>query len=179
MAEIDPKTAIPPDDSGSDTFARFKYQAHATFPFCLLAVTTGDIVNVIPEHFEDVAVETKKKSWRFLQIKTRNPETGPWTLSSVLPPAGAMQSLWRAHSHIGERVEATYELVLEGTLKSGDTIHGLTSSADRQALAQAVAKKLKIKKHEAERFLERFRFNGLKLSGSGGALDRERLWRGE
>lgn len=37
MSTIDPKDVEPPDDSGSDTFARFVYQAHAMFPLCLYA----------------------------------------------------------------------------------------------------------------------------------------------
>jgi hypothetical protein len=152
----DPKTAVPPDDSGSDTFARFRYQAHATFPLCLFAVTTNDIRSVIPEHFEDIAVEGTT-GWRFLQVKTRNPGSGPWTLSSVLPPTGALQSLWRAYTHLGTAVDATYEMVLEGTLKSGDDIHSLASPAERRALAETLSTRLSITKNEAEAFLDRVR----------------------
>ena len=156
MIKSDPKSVVPPDDSGSDTFARFKYQAHAIFPLCLFAVTTSDIRSVIPEHLEDIAVEGIG-SWRFVQIKTRNPESGPWTLASVLPPSGALQSLWRAYRVVGSGVEATYEMLLEGSLKASDDIQLLGSASDRPKLAEALAGRLEVTKEEAAAFLQRVR----------------------
>ena len=44
----DPKYIEPPDDSGSDTYARYRYQAKIIFPFVLSCGMGHDIVSVIP-----------------------------------------------------------------------------------------------------------------------------------
>lgn len=120
----------PPDDTGSDTFSRFIYQAHVTFPLCLYAATGTDISNIYAEHIEDVAVEQSDR-WRFLQIKTRNPGSGPWTLSDLITKGGAIHSLWRAYEAAGAARACTYEMHLEGHPKTGDAIHHLRNEAGR------------------------------------------------
>ena len=85
-------------DWGSDTFARFRYQAEATLPYCLSLVSShSDIQAVIPEHLEDIAIKTDS-GWRFLQVKTRNPERGLWGASDLLSKkGGALRSLYRTY----------------------------------------------------------------------------------
>ena len=84
----------PPDDTGADTFRRFRYQAHVIFRFCLDCALVGNVTSVLPEYFEDVALELSSNSWRFAQIKTRNPDQGPWTLADLLKKkGGALRSL--------------------------------------------------------------------------------------
>lgn len=130
VTAADPKDIEPPDDRGSDTFARFAYQAHAMFPLCLYAATGNEIQNIYAEHIEDIAVELNDR-WRFLQIKTRDPGLGPWTLADVTGKGGAIHSLWRAYTAVGDGTAATYELHLEGHLRSGDPIQSLRSQNGR------------------------------------------------
>src|SRR5258708_9759329 len=120
-----PNQVVPPDDTGSDTFARFKYQAHVTFPYCFELTRDHAIENVFAEHIEDIALDLGG-SWRFLQVKTRDAGLGPWTFKEVIH-AGAVRSLWRAYQAVGASLEATYELQLEGALNNGDVLADLVS----------------------------------------------------
>src|SRR3954454_19518106 len=111
----DPHELLSPDDSGGDTFARFKYQAHVTFPYCLLLARGEAVTDVYAEHIEDIAV-CESGAWRFLQVKSRNPERGQWTFGEVLR-SGAIRSLWRAYQAVAGSFEAKYEICLEGMLQ--------------------------------------------------------------
>jgi len=71
----DPHAIVTPDDSGSDTLARFQYQAHVTFPYCLKLATGDGVTDVYAEHIEDIAVR-ESDAWRFLQVKSRKPSAG-------------------------------------------------------------------------------------------------------
>jgi len=66
----EPVQVVPPDDTGSDTFARFKYQAHVTVPYCLDLARGEEITSVFAEHVEDIAVEVGG-SWRFLLLELK------------------------------------------------------------------------------------------------------------
>lgn len=70
-------TSSPPDDSGTDAYQRFAYQAHVAFWFCVRCYFDGDPVAVYCEHWEDLLVEYTERL-RFTQIKTRDPGRGPW-----------------------------------------------------------------------------------------------------
>jgi hypothetical protein len=111
---------VSPDDSGSDTFARFCYQAHATFPYCLRLVQGQGVTDVFAEHVEDIAVHDAG-SWRFLQVKSGDPGRGPWTFAEALK-SGAFRSLWRAYRTAGPVLEATYEVCLEGAVRNDDVL---------------------------------------------------------
>ena len=52
----EPSELVAPDDSGSSTFARFKYQAHATFPHFFRLAHSEAVTEIYAEHIEDVAV---------------------------------------------------------------------------------------------------------------------------
>src|ERR1035437_1260020 len=97
---MDPSQLVPSNDTGKSSFERFCYQAHIAFPYCLNCALGGDVVCVVAEHIEDLAVETNE-GWRFLQIKTRDPEKGPWTLSDLTGKSGGLCSLLRAHRRLG------------------------------------------------------------------------------
>ncbi len=156
MTAVDPKHIEPPDDSGSDTFARFVYQAHAMFPLCLYAATGSEIQSIYAEHLEDIAVELNTR-WRFLQVKTRDPGLGPWTFAEVTGKGGAIHSLWRAYTAVGEGTAATYELHLEGHLRSGDPIHHLRSPVTRvdEVLITRVQNAVKAGEDEVRAFCAR------------------------
>jgi hypothetical protein len=160
-----PEHLMPPDDTGSDTFARFKYQAHVTFPYCFELTQGHSIQSVFTEHIEDIALDLGS-SWRFLQVKTRDAGLGPWTFSEVVR-TGALRSLWRAFQAVGPSLEATYEFQLEGALKKGDELAGIASgeSTDdvfRIALAGAIG----TTEEEVESFSSRLRVHDLPLRRS-------------
>lgn len=119
----DPGSLEPVRDAGSDTFDRYLYQAEVTFPFCLECALGGEIKAVVPEHLEDIALEYERR-WRFIQVKSRDPERGLWTLADLLGSSGALQSLYKTHRlTIGSN--ATLELLLEGATKAKDPIRHL------------------------------------------------------
>ncbi len=47
----------PPENTGADTFRRYRYQAEIAFPYCLSCLTVDGANSVIMEHFEDMVVE--------------------------------------------------------------------------------------------------------------------------
>lgn len=145
-------------DWGSDTFARFRYQAEVTLPYCVSAVLSeNDIVAVVPEHMEDVALATGT-GWRFLQIKSRNPERGLWQLADLFTKGGALRSLYRTYLlTTGE--ERSLELVLEGAVKPKDRIAMLRRGEDRSELVPIVMDKLGPDASSAEDFLSRITLN--------------------
>ena len=150
---------MPQRDWGADTFARFRYQAEVTLPYCLAALTsTQDILVVIPEHLEDIALKTKT-GYRFLQVKTRDPERGLWTASALFAKgSGALRSLYRTYL-LTKSEPHSLELILEGAVKNNDPIRTLYPGQDRTALLSIVMEKLGSSQIEAEAFLARLTLN--------------------
>ena len=91
LLEVDP-----PDNTGSDVLRRYRYQAHIAFPFCLRCCTEQQITSVFVEHFEDVLVQFTD-SWHMMQIKTKNPDRGPWKLKETLGKSGGIKGLARTY----------------------------------------------------------------------------------
>jgi hypothetical protein len=147
----------PPDDSGSDTFRRYCYQAHVAFPFCLKCALGEDILSVVAEHVEDVAIEEVDK-WRFLQVKTRNPELGPWRLSHLTSTGGALHSAFRSHKVLPD-VSLTIEILLEGSISPKDEINLLRSEEGRRRpeLCEKIQQALGIDPQDCESFMSRIR----------------------
>ena len=146
---------MPDRDWGSDTLARFRYQAEVTLPYCVSALLfENDIVAVIPEYREDIALETKT-GWRFLQVKSRDPERGLWTAADLFArKGGALRSLYRTYLLTKEE-DCSLELVLEGAVKTDNAIEALRPDQDRSRLVPMVMEKLKATQASAEDFLQR------------------------
>ena len=141
---------MPDKDRGSDTLARFRYQAEVTLPYCVAAILgENDIVAVIPEHLEDIALETTT-GWRFLQVKSRDPERGLWTAGDLFAKkGGALRSLYRTYL-LTEGEEYSLELVLEGAVKTDNPIGALRPDQDRSRLVPMVMEKLGATQASAE-----------------------------
>jgi hypothetical protein len=149
---------VPPDDSGSDSFARFCYQAHIAFALCLACARAEEgIISVVAEHFEDIAVECID-GWRLLQIKTRDPEQGPWRLAHVTKQGGALHTLYRSHCALPD-APITLELLLEGPVASGDQISLLETHEGRcdPTLHATIRDRLNIAGDECSSFVSRLR----------------------
>jgi len=120
MATVDPADIPTPDDSGSDAFERFRYQAMIAVPFCVDCGLGGRTLSVVAEHIEDVAVQLDG-SWRFIQVKTRDLQRGPWRISYLLANSGAFRSLLRSHRALTE-TPCTLEAFLEGPVDRKDPL---------------------------------------------------------
>lgn len=154
-------TAMPPDDSGSDAFRRYTYQAHVVFPLTLRLYFEGDIVAIYCEHWEDVLIEFADRL-RFVQIKTRDAGRGPWRYRHLMDEGGALRSLLRTHralEALGESRPVEYEVCLEGAVESGDEINRLLISGDGpdDAMCETCARRLEINLDEARALLARVR----------------------
>jgi hypothetical protein len=153
--------AIPePDDTGSDTFARFRYQAEVAFPTCLRCALLGDVLALVPERIEDLLIE-EQALVRFVQIKTRDAGYGPFTFADLLEDGGALRSLLRTHSALtglSDGREIVYEIWLERGAKRKNPIeqllrpHGTGADDD---MVDKCAKTLKIDRAIAADLLRR------------------------
>jgi hypothetical protein len=144
---------LPPDDTGADTFRRFRFQAEVAFPYCLNCALDGNIKSVIMEHFEDLVIEDSA-FWRFQQIKTRNLDRGPWKLTDILSEhGGGIHALFRTYQVIKDHANIRLELLLEGTLKPQDGINELRTCSPSAATSKKVQDALDTSPEEAKNFL--------------------------
>lgn len=154
MSEEFLSSTPPPDDSGTDTYKRYRYQAYVAFQYCLDCVASGKVQSVIMEHFEDIVIEYSDY-WYFAQIKTRNPNQGPWRLSHTLSESGGLRSLYRTFS-ITQDVSAKYGLFLEGAVARDDPLNSLIPprDLDDEILFERVKERLQIEDEECKAFLD-------------------------
>jgi len=145
---------LPPDDAGRDAYARFGYQAHIAFAYCLRCYCCDDVVSIHAEHFEDLMV-TFTDRVRFVGIKTRDLELGPWTLNDLLN-SGAFKSLLRTRRAIpsSDQRRFEFEIRLEGPLRRGNLIEGLLERPIPNTVVSKCAASLGIGADECRTFLE-------------------------
>ena len=150
---------MPNRDWGSDTAARFRYQAEVTLPYCVSALLSeNEIRAVIPEHLEDIAIETAT-GLRFIQVKSRNPERGLWNASDLFAKkGGALRSLYRTYL-LTRGEDHSLELALEGAIQTKNVIHKLRPDQDRSELVPLVVEKFGTSRESAEDFLQRVILN--------------------
>lgn len=142
--------AQPPDDTGTDTLKRFRYQAQLAFPFCLDCALGGSVRSVIMEHFEDIVVEYPDH-WRFIQVKSRNDSRGPWRLTDAMDGLKSLHRAYKNTSHLN----AKYSLFLEGAIASADDLNKLVPIKPvlDDALCLRVMASLSISRAECDAFL--------------------------
>jgi hypothetical protein len=105
------------DSSGSETFARYRYQAKLTLLYWLGTLSdTNGLLAVYTEHVEDILLEYAT-SLVFMQIKTRAANAGVWTAEKMCSEGGGVDSLCRAYVVACDR-NCTFELHLEGSVSS-------------------------------------------------------------
>jgi hypothetical protein len=149
-----------PDDTGSQTFKRYRYQAEAAFMSCLDLALVRSVVSITPERIEDLLIEQADR-WRFIQIKTRDPGLNAFTFADLLGDGGALRSVARTHNAIldfDDGREIRYEIWLELGAKTGNSIERLLIQKrlgpDGEMIEQC-AKRLKVDKAFAEAMLNR------------------------
>jgi hypothetical protein len=158
---IDEIDEIPdPDDSGSDTSKRYRYQAEAAFMSCLDLALIQTVLSITPERIEDLLIEQADR-WRFVQIKTRDPGLGAFTFADLLAKKGAMRSVARTHQAVqgfDDGREIRYEIWLELGARSSNPIERLLvqdwRGPDSEMIEQC-AKRLKVEESFAEAMLKR------------------------
>ena len=148
------------ESSGARAYSGFCYQAELAVAFCVDCATGGKIISVFPELVEDIALETTS-GWRFIQVKTKNPDIGPWTLTEVTAEHGALRSLVRAYRNLPE-VPYTLELYLEGPIRNGDLLRALQDppDGDVEDCHRKCIERLELKPEEAPGFFDRLRVRG-------------------
>lgn len=146
-----PLSQTPPDDTGTDTLRRFRYQAQLALPFCLACARQEKVRSVIMEHFEDIVLEYENY-WQFIQVKSRNSDQGDWSFSQTIE---ALKSLHRAYQTISN-ISAKYSLFLEGNLSAKNELKVLINSNSKipDSLLKKVAEELKIDASQCEAFLK-------------------------
>jgi hypothetical protein len=153
-------TAIePPDNTGSETFARYVYQALAAFPYCLQCAIDNGIQCIYPEHFEDLALQTSTR-WRFIQIKTRDPKYGAWRLTHLVDTGGAFHSLLRTYRALGT-LDYTLEAFLQGAVAYGDDLLCIEdrSAGDFERCRTRIRDGLHLGDDELDGFVDRLRLS--------------------
>jgi Cap4, dsDNA endonuclease domain len=152
--------ANPPNDSGSQTFARYCYQAKVAFPYVLVCAAGSQVTSVYLEHFEDIAIEASSQ-WDFLQVKSRQLSQGPWRLSDVLGQDGAFRSLLRTYRALrGGRLLGDTRLVacLEGAVKVGDDLELFVGNpCGRDDVIARLSSRLDLAGEEVGDFIPRLR----------------------
>jgi hypothetical protein len=148
----DPLNMQPPDETGTDTFRRYLYQAYLAVPYCLECVSGGKVRSIVMEHFEDLTIEYDDY-WYFVQVKTRNPDLGPWRLTHAI---NGLKSLFRTFEVLKDS-PATYGLHLEGAIASDDVLNELVppKSELSNSLRSRILSKLNISKSECDNFLSK------------------------
>lgn len=146
-----PLNQTPPDDTGTDTLKRFRYQAQIALPFCLACARKEKVCSIIMEHFEDIVVEYDDY-WHFIQVKTRNAERGQWKLPDAID---GLKSLYRAFSETSH-LNAKYSLFIEGAIAARDDLNALTHSKIdiSNDLVQKISQKLNLEDSNCRVFLE-------------------------
>jgi hypothetical protein len=160
VKQVDVDVVPDPDESGTDTFVRFRYQAHAAFLYCMDCALIGKVKSITPERFEDLLVEEALR-WRLIQLKTRDAGYGLWLFGDLLGDSGALRSIVRTHKALvdfDDGREIAYEVHLEGAAKRGDDIEHLVAphgAGATEQMVQRCAKRLKIEEDLARAVLER------------------------
>jgi hypothetical protein len=149
-----------PDDTGSDTFKRYRYQAEAAFTACLDLALVQTVVSITPERIEDLLIEQADR-WRFIQIKTRDPGLNAFTFAELLGDGGALRSVARTHEAVGDFDDGRdirYEIWLERGARTGNAIERLLTHKRQgpdSEMVELCAKRLKIEESCAEAMLDR------------------------
>lgn len=145
-----PLNQTPPDDTGTDTLKRFRYQAQLAVPFCLSCARKEKIRSIILEHFEDIVVEYDDY-WHFIQVKTRNADRGPWKLTDAMD---GLKSLYRAFNETSH-LKAKYSLFIEGAISAKDDLNALTPPKTdvSDEIIQKISQKLEIEDSECRTFI--------------------------
>jgi hypothetical protein len=146
-----PLDQTPPDDTGTDTLKRFRYQAQLALPFCLACARKEKVRSIIMEHFEDIVVEYDDH-WHFIQVKTRNAERGQWKLLDAID---GLKSLYRAFKETSH-LNAKYSLFIEGSIAARDDLNALTHSKRdiSDDLVEEIYQKLNLEDDNCRAFLE-------------------------
>ena len=149
-----------PDDTGTDTYKRFRYQAEVAFSSCLDMALIQRVVSITPERIEDLLIE-HADCWRFVQIKTRDAGLNPFSFADLLGDGGALKSIARTHKALAgfdDGREIRYEIWLERGAKNGNDIGRLLLPSRIGPSGEMVtkcAKRLKVDETFAQEMLNR------------------------
>lgn len=148
---------LPSDDTGSVTYARYKYQVKLCFPMCLDIALNGEIIAIYLEHGEDIVV-SRADGTIFIQVKTREPHLRHWTNSELID--GPLSSLARAFRDASGILNPAFVMALEGRVdEECDLVRYLRSrnTEPKPDLVLKVASKTGLTEDQVKAFLPRVR----------------------
>jgi hypothetical protein len=89
--------AVPPDDSGAETQARYRYQAEVASRYAF-RMLSGEVAALLCEWHEDFVVFLRDAGPELISVKHREVDQGPWTLAGLLTDGGVAHlfSRWKA-----------------------------------------------------------------------------------
>ncbi|HZT66510.1 MAG TPA: dsDNA nuclease domain-containing protein [Acidimicrobiales bacterium] len=119
MTPVDASQIPGGDPSGSDTFARYRYQAKLTLLHWLGTLMPDGPRSVYAEHHEDILLEYDDRLV-FIQVKTRVSTAGYWTADIVCSDGGGIDSLCRAYA-VAKDSPCSFQLHLEGSASPSST----------------------------------------------------------
>ncbi len=115
------------DPSGSNTFARYRYQSKLTLLYWLGTLLPNGPHAVFAEHVEDILIEYRDLRFVFVQVKTRIASAGYWTADHLCDDGGGIDSLCRAYA-VASATNCSFELHLEGTTSPSPATADLVKS---------------------------------------------------
>jgi hypothetical protein len=89
-AAPDPAAAIglPPEDAGSDTQSRYRYQSEIAARHGFASLTHSNIRSIVCEWHEDYVVIFDDGLLELVSVKHREPGQGPWTMATICKDGG-------------------------------------------------------------------------------------------
>ncbi|WP_172653099.1 dsDNA nuclease domain-containing protein [Rhodococcus opacus] len=108
----------PVEDSGSETLARYRFQAEVTARYCLAMLTQSDIANVVCEWHEDFVVAYTSGTVKLVSVKHREETQGPWTVP-MLCTSGGLAHLFDRWCECKCRSNVSLKLETNAALKPG------------------------------------------------------------
>jgi hypothetical protein len=106
--------AIQSDDTGTDTFQRYAWQAKLAVLTWLRVLDDTGVIAVVCEHVEDLAV-VETTGFRFAQLKTR--DKGSWSVAKICAQGHAVNRLATSYllaEAAGIASQSRFEVWLEG-----------------------------------------------------------------
>jgi len=78
----------PPEDTGSATQSRYRYQWNCTATACIAMLVEDNITSITCEWHEDYVISFRDGCLELVSVKHREPDRGPWSLTELCNAGG-------------------------------------------------------------------------------------------
>lgn len=92
----------PPEDAGSATQSRYRYQWNCTAMACIAMLVEDNITSITCEWHEDYVISFRDGCLELVSVKHREPDRGPWSLTELCNTGGLIHLFdrWKIVSEI-------------------------------------------------------------------------------